>query len=316
MANGTVLRLRRVVGATTRFASDGLRYVAWQTAASPSVAVLDTVTGKRVTVAVPGGCALGDQGEGGPVPPAGAGRFLLPCGRTSELLDARDGSSMPLPASAGWIGVGSRYLEGDGESCTQTRAEIRYHEPCLALYSLLTGTVVSERPKSQVADLDRPGAPVVCSALRGALVSDRVNASSGTFSYGEGLLARWRIERRVVQVEGCRGHMTTLRATGEALNLDLRAGVLSWDTGHDATAFNESEGSAGGIVSSYSLRTHRRRTWRLPILPVTGGESGLRGAFGYSTHTANTIFWIATERLTGDKSGVIDTSAVYAASTR
>jgi hypothetical protein len=122
------------------------------------------------------------------------------------------------------------------------------------------------------------------------------------------------LERRVVQLEGCHGHKLTIRGTGEALNLDLRGGVLSWDTGHDASSFEG--GSAGGKVVSYSLRTHRRRTWRLPLLPVVGREAGLRGAFGYSTHTANTIFWIATERLAGAKSEVIDTSAVYAASMR
>ncbi|MBA3809392.1 MAG: hypothetical protein H0X28_13530 [Solirubrobacterales bacterium] len=197
----------------------------------------------------------------------------------------------------------------------QTPIEMRRHEPCLALYNVATG-VVTERPQSQLADLDRPGAPVVCGALRGWLLSDRASASAGTFSYGEGLLARTLVRRREVQLKGCHGRTTTLRTGGVALNLDLRDGVLSWDTGHDATTFNVAEELPTGTLYSYRPATRRRLSWRLPSLPVRGGQAGLRGAFGYSTHTANTVFWIASERVGGPKGGIIESSAVYSVASR
>jgi hypothetical protein len=40
----------------------------------------------------------------------------------------------------------------------------------------------------------------------------------------------------------------------------------------------------------------------------------MMGVFGYSTHTANTVLWIATRTLLfGEAGSVVGTSAVYAA---
>jgi hypothetical protein len=54
-----------------------------------------------------------------------------------------------------------------------------------------------------------------------------------------------------------------------------------------------------GVLFSYNLATQRRRTWALPRLPLAveqiGGEP-ITGAFGYSTHTTTTVFWIAARR--------------------
>jgi hypothetical protein len=46
-------------------------------------------------------------------------------------------------------------------------------------------------------------------------------------------------------------------------------------------------------------------------LAAGGGSIPLeRGVFGYSTHTANTVFWVATRTIDGES---VDTSSVYTA---
>jgi hypothetical protein len=306
-------RFRRLTGGVKAFASDGVRYVAWQRPESSTIVVLDTLSGRRRDVAAPAGCKLEDQGQAnGEGPPATDGRFLLTCANGEALLDAPTGTVRMLPSDPAWMTVGSHYVEGVGGTCVQTRLEVREDKPCRALYDIATGAV-SYRPRSQVGDLDKPGAPLVCQALKGALV----RASS--HSYSAGLLARPVVEgSESVQIDGCRGRRTVLAVkkprkgvlqSGGAENLDIRGGLLTWDTGHGVEGFALATESPTGALYGYQLRTHRRYIWQLPVRGPSPG--GFPGTFGYSTHTANTLFWIAIENIGGKEGGVVEASAVY-----
>jgi hypothetical protein len=250
------------------------------------------------------------------------------------LLDARTGIVSSLPAGGDWGRVGALYVEGG--SCISG-------QPCVAaFYDLATGTV-SERRSSPLEqtltrpDLNRPGAPVepLCRALRRGL--DR--AEPETFAYRGGVLARLTHDRRNVRVERCRGHGRMLPgpseppryitypasrgvpASRERLlpsepnNFDVGDGVLTWSTGHDPTSDDPSaEPIEYGTLSAYQLAGKRLRTWRLPLLTPFGGEE-YRGAFGYSAHTSNTVFWLAARDLSGGEAGpcCVETSYLYAA---
>ncbi len=50
--------------------------------------------------------------------------------------------------------------------------------------------------------------------------------------------------------------------------------------------------------------------WTLPRLPLAEAHP-VTGVLGYSTHTANTVFWVAARTLNG-KLPEVETSAVYA----
>ena len=307
-ASAQASRFRRVASRVQAFASDGVRYAAWQASESPTVVVLDTRTGRRLSITVPAECRLVNQEQAeGYGPPAGAARFLLRCGRSKALLDARSGTVTMLPANPAWITVGSQYLEGNGGACTQTTLEIRENKPCVALYNISTGAV-SYGPQSQIVDLDRPAAPLICRTLRNTLGRERANTNSNLYSYSAGLLARAvKVGSASVQINRCHGKRTILHAHGEeAQNLDIRGGILTWDTGHYITELNE---TVDGTAYTFQLSTHRRHSWPLPRLSVPGFTPG---AYGFSTHTANTIFWIATESLGGQGTGYVLSSAVYA----
>jgi hypothetical protein len=236
---------------------------------------------------------------------------LLSCQDGSAVLDAHTDGLTMLPESAGGETVGALYVEGNGTQCSQTPLEIRALEPCIALYELSTG-VVRQRPQSQVGDINRPGAPLVCRALRATLVRERAEMPSEVFSYSGGLLARPIGERGSVQIDGCRGRRTILYGRGFPGNLDIRSGLLTWDTGRNVEFYKEGE-SSNGTVFGYELATRRRHSWKLPRVRVHGGpEPPAVGAFGYSTHTADTIFWIASELLTGPEITGVLTSGVYA----
>ncbi len=72
------------------------------------------------------------------------------------------------------------------------------------------------------------------------------------------------------------------------------------------------EGSFRGSLYAYQLGSHRRHIWLLPRLNSEAG--GPTGTFGYSTHTANMVFWIATRTLADGEVLSVETSSVYAAS--
>jgi hypothetical protein len=114
--------LRRLVASTVAFASDGTRYVAWQTRTGASVVVFDTRTGAQRRVSLPRGCELASEEEREGGRDAAAGRFLLSCRGTrsleSGLLDGRDGTIIQLPNGADWRAVGTRYVLGVSEAST------------------------------------------------------------------------------------------------------------------------------------------------------------------------------------------------------
>jgi hypothetical protein len=304
---------RRLAVSAVAFSSDGSRYVAWQVSKGSPVVVFDTRTRHRGQLALDG-CELLDQGG---EPEAGwraaDGRFLVSCAHLSGLLNVRTGTVTALPERPGgapyWVVVGSRYVEGPDDNnnrCRRTAREVRQERSCIALYDISTGAV-SDRPPSQIADLDRPGAPPVCGRLRGKVIEDRAAHSDGVFAEGTEPLRIYR----------CTGRTTFLGAPGEIRDVELRAGLLTWDTGQHAPEYGGPFPSGHGVLESYRLSTGRRRSFTLPRLPLPTGEQEypvVVGVFGYSTHTANTVFWIATHTLLfGQAGSVVGTSAVYAA---
>jgi hypothetical protein len=328
----------QLVGSATSFASDGARYAAWQVHAGAPIVVLDTLTGHTKTITAPTGCGLiARQGsEGEPSPTAVGGRFLLDCEtptRSQEVLDVRTGNSGMLPTVTlpngtlyydQWERIGARYVEGTAapEECSDSARE---HESCIALFDLATGAV-SYRPPSQVLNLDLPGAPQICPALRGGVLAAK--KANTNLAYGSGVFAHLTRDRRNVQVDRCSGHATVLpgpsgstkagrRTEGEPSNFELGGGLLTWDTGHSAVNFEPNEETASrGTLTSYSLSSRRLRTWKLPRLSNNRGQDDESpGVYGYSAHTANAVFWIATRTLLGvGQEGVaVGTSSIYAA---
>jgi hypothetical protein len=345
-------RLRQLARSTTSFASDGGRYAAWQVTPASPIVVLDTLTGSRQTIPAPAGCELmRDQDEDGePSATAADGRFLLDCKtpahvQSQGVLDVPTASSFALPNGAGfalsrpWTALGTRYLEGTAapEECSHSPGE---QEPCIALFELATGAV-SYRPPSQVLNLDLSGAPQICPALRPSLRAQlRYGVLPEQLAFRDRVFARPTANRHNIRIERCNGRSILLRGPrepaaepggvrpSEPRSFDLGAGLLTWDTAHNAAGAEMNEQSnAQGTLSSYRLSTGRRQTWKLPPLPLAGApdidgsgpEVESPGVYGYSAHTANTVFWIATRtvREAGVTSGlIVETSSVYAASVK
>jgi hypothetical protein len=341
--------LRQLARSTTSFASDGERYAAWQLHAGAPIVVLDTLTGSRDTIA-PAGCELmRDQNEyGEPSTTAADGRFLLDCVtpahvQSQEVLDlGTPGTFVMLPNGAGfalsrpWTALGTRYVQGTAapEECSHGAGE---HELCIALFDLATGAV-SFRPPSQVLNLDLPGAPQICPVLRSSLRAQLRQVLPEQLAFGDGVFARPTANLHNIRIERCNGRSTLLRGPTEPAaqpggvrpsqprSFDLGAGLLTWDTAHNADGAEMNEQSnAHGTLSSYRLSTGRRQTWKLPPLALlkapdidgSGPEVQSPGVYGYSTHTANTVFWIATRtvKAAAVTSGlIVETSSVYAAS--
>ena len=172
--------------------------------------------------------------------------------------------------------MGALYVEGNGTQCSQTPVERRALEPCIALYELSTG-VVRQRPQSQVGDINLPGAPLVCRALRATLVRERAEMPSEVFSYSGGLLARPIGERGSVQIDGCRGRRTILYGRGFPGKFDIRSGLLTWDTGRNVEFYKEGEPS-NGTVFGYELATRRRHSWKFHAYGFTVDQSRRRSA--------------------------------------
>ena len=330
--------LRRLVASTVTFASDGSRYVAWQTRVGAPVVVFDTRTGAQRRLDLPVGCELANEEQRHNGRDAAAGRFLLSCrgGRSLEsaLLNGRDGTTIRLPNTADWTAVGTRYVLGVSEAstCVQSRNELAIGEehglPCLALYDLASSQV-SYRPPSLWPDIDQAGAPPICPRLRQEPLTEQIKHGDREFAYGDGYFAKpgGRL-RRDVRIERCHGRPTILPESGgpenEPENFDLRDGLLTWDTAHPGFEFNEYPHSEGanrtrGMLYSYDLSTGRRHDWKLPRLPVreTDRRFSVVSVLGYSTHTANMVFWIATTAGAVTRAGVeVESSAVYVAPLR
>jgi hypothetical protein len=316
-------RFRQLASSTVTFASDGTRYVAWQTVANGAIIVFDSRTGRRRAATPLPGCQLADEEERSSyVRPAAAGRFLLNCpSGATELLLAASGSEMPLPApgtfDAGWDAVGVRYIEGRAEhdACAQFATEVKRGAYCIALYDPRTNTA-SYRPQSQMPDIDRQGAPTICARLRDRLIAEE-RGLPRDYTYGFGLLAS-TTHGGDVGLERCNGRRTTLHSSGQPQNFDLRSGLLTWDTGLPGEQFQDSEEVRHGTLWSYEPSTGQRRRWTLPRLARErgAGERPVTGTLGYSTHTRNTVFWIATRTVILNKAISVGTSSVYAAPIR
>ena len=300
------------------FSSDGVRYAAWQTTEPSPIVVLDTRTGKRATFAVPAGCRLLDQAEGSSyAPTAAAGRVLIECverqRERQQLLDMRTGDVTPLPEAISWSELGSRYARGEDAGEHQL------------LVSLATGAT-RRVGDSEFADLDRPGAPGirgVCPRLR-ARVRGEARFLTGSFAYAPGVLARQLGERGELEVARCRGRARVLsgqRLSGRAHNhlprdFDARGGLLSWDTGSFADTTGGAEGGPAERafrprVNVLGLASGLHCTWVLPRIALPGAEAD---SYGYSTHTADTVFWVATQSLSFGNSGPsVQTYSLYSA---
>jgi hypothetical protein len=302
--------LRRLASDTVAFSSDGTRFVAWQVQGDEQIVVLDTLTGLRRQITPPAGCKLHNEAEDGePIIGAAAGRFLLECDERAAqaLLDVRTGMSVMLPkktnGTSDWYRVGTRYVMGVN-----------------VLYDIATGASTRlDRP----ADLDARGASMsaICPAVRHLVLRYQPQGLFKGFADQGELFAQGDGNHGDVQLDRCHGSPTILRARGtdgfgdgEPEDFDLRGGLLSWDTGSEAAGYIPPKPKFRGGLYAYELTTHRRHEWLLPRLRATGGEEPNRGTYGYSTHTASMVFWIATQTIGGDKILDVETSAVYAAS--
>ncbi|MHB1538886.1 MAG: hypothetical protein ACYCUM_04525 [Solirubrobacteraceae bacterium] len=328
-------RLHRLVPSVVSFATDGVRYAAWQAREGGPLIVLDTLTGRRKTMTLPAGCNLDSEDEDeeyGVGQTAAAGRFLLSCrpeteeavSASSVVFSPASGKALALPRGFGWFRLGSRYAEG-------------VREPFGGgpfIDDLATGRVRKIRGY-EAAALQGSGAPgqrSICAKLsRRVRKLGGLSYIGGNFSYQSGVLARQYGVRGEVAIEHCHGRPILLEGQhiGRSRGLDflphdfdLRGGLISWDTG-GAPAENEErvrdEHLFRATLSAYTLATGARYRWPLPRIHVTGapgGEGALAQAQppGYSSHTASMVFWIATRSIEcGEDECTAKTAAVYAA---
>ncbi|HEY5261101.1 MAG TPA: hypothetical protein VIJ33_03240 [Solirubrobacteraceae bacterium] len=314
--------LREIAPSTVAFSSDGVRYAAWQAPGDEHIVTLDTLTGQQRRITPPASCKLvGEASAGMLMSTAAGGRFLLECDEHERqaLLDARTGASLLLPQVSGreWESVGTRYVAGSDQPCPHSA-----EEHCRDLYDIATGAVSNSYPESAVIDLDRPGAPAnaVCPTLRRSVlkIAREEQPFEQTYAYLNGLFAHPFGRHGNVQIDRCNGRPTILHARGgepgkgEPLHFNLRGGLLSWDTGSEAVNYIPPEPMYRGRLYTYNVSTHRRREWLLPRVRVQAPEP-ITGTYGYSTHTADVVFWIATRTVEGGKVNTITSSAVYAA---
>jgi hypothetical protein len=321
-----VAPFRRVAANVVAFASDGTRYAAWQVTASAPIVLLDTRTAKQRSY--PGCSLVNEDEEQGPV--AGAGRFVIHCGEGPDrLLDARKGEEtvLPAPKIGTWSVAGERYVEAlantdvvspDPQDCGLSAIEVRMEAACIGLYDIATGAVSYRRP-SQPPDISRPGAPPICRALRGKLLRAEANLSARQYAYQDGVLAEavrhGEAPIKRIRPTGCHGHTKLIATATEPANLIIAGGLLSWDTGHQATVSHEGENIRTGRLWTYQLATGQRHSVPLPILDTLSGSEKLKGALGYSSHAGRTVFWVAATRLVQEGKGgpTLAASAVYAA---
>ena len=256
--------------------------------------------------------------------------------QVQRLLDPRTGASVLLPEGFGWDWVGS----GDVEAYEGTPTP-----PCLASYDPVTAAVTVSSTPAVCTRLQRYGVvQPVCRPLRGELLKEnRLESNGDGFAYEGGRLARvtrdlkhivlQRCHRRPivlagpveptrhVKLQGPEGAPPTRQALqpGVPSSFDLRDGLLTWDIGFSYYAFDESaDAIEHGSLSAYRLNSGMRRTWQLPSLPmyIAGEKSPRRGVFGYSGHTAHTVFWIPTRDVSNEGREslcCVEDSYVYAA---
>ena len=322
---------RRLSSSVVAFSSDGTRYAAWQATASSPIVVLDAVRRKQVSYL---GCTLAGARYDPPAEElASAGRFLVVCSEGFALIDAANGALTPLPKPAGiydgeWVAVGARYAQATADplDCPHSPAQASKGDTgegpaCSALYDIETGAL-SYRRESQVANLDRRGAPTICRALRAKLAREGRSVSfPGGFAFGEDLLAetvqRGEAPVRSIRIRGCQGSKV-VPTVPEPRDLLLAGGLLTWDTGHageqyDAEATDSTEHIGSGRLWSYRVANGMRRSVALPLESTIVPPGRVRGVLGYSSHAGRTLFWIAARRVGVDEVSFVETSAVYVA---
>lgn len=310
-------KLHRLASSVTSFASDGARYAAWQVHEGGPLSVLDTLTGRRGAETLPAGCKLqGEDGENYSDWAAAGGRFLLECssGR-DELFSVTGGESLTLPGGFSWLRVGTHYVQGMHETGGAPRF----------VYDLATGKLSTIRGTENAVDLNRATMPAriaICSALRSRVRADEGFEFLGDlFGYEHGVFAGDYGKHGEVQITHCNGHSVILEGefvrgghlatVAKPHDFDLRGGLVSWDTGEESDVGEPTEARERSFGAT--LATGARHHWSLPRVTVQGDEGPVTGAFGYSTHTSNTVFWIASRTLSCDKTCWPATTAVYGA---
>jgi hypothetical protein len=309
---------RRIATNVQSFVTDGVRYAAWKQPGLP-ITLLDTYTGRKVALAP--GCSEAWQAAGG--------RLLLECDHRQGLFDIRTRSFKPLPAFeyASWANLGLYYVAGGaprGSHC----GERPTHDECDALYDLRSGKVTLV-PALRMSDLDRPGAPPLCRAVRERLLAVAHNEGFEAFDYvgdyergllvtldyvGERPLSQIRIDR-------CHGRPTVVHTRPTPFGIELRGGILMW------TALTRPEEPLGtgeeiertrGEVEAYFTASGMRLTWTAPRVRVqlpTCGELGPTpvGVEGAADHTRRTVFWLAvTEEVCGKAGATASAHDLYA----
>ena len=309
--------LRPLASGVSAFASDDVRYVAWQVQGTPIV-VLDTRTGRRIRAGA--GCMLEDRRR------ASAGRFLLSCGTGQDLLDASSGMLTPLPQrlyGPTWEAVGLSYVDGQGTYGTSC-LNGKHREECTALYDIATGAT-SMVAEANLPEIDKPGAPPVCRALRSTLLRLHRGEIPAEYGYGGGVLVRWlqHGEANVTQLQltGCRGRTRVLGSPTLPGDIEVGGGLVTWDTGRGSSGMNprgeyasreeEAFEHSSGHLISYEQATGRRRSWMLPRRPLKfQGEPSPIGVWGYSAHTRQDGFWAGAERGVCGRTGCSATTYV------
>jgi hypothetical protein len=308
---------RRIATDVKSFVTDGVRYAAWKQPGLP-ITLLDTYTGRRV--ALPPGCS---EAWG-----AAGGRLLIECDHREGLFDIRTRSFKALPAfeHAPWFDLGLYYVAGRAPSGSHC-GERPTHDECDALYDLRSGKVTLV-PKLRMSDLDRPGAPPLCRAVRERLLAVAHNEGFEAFDYvadyergllvtldyvGERPLSQIRIDR-------CHGRPTVVHTRPTPFGIELRGGILMW------TALTRPEEPLGtaeeiertrGEVEAYFVASGTRLNWTVPRVPIRlrlCGEPTPVGVDGEADHTDRTVFWLAvTGEVCGEKGGAaVDTHDLYA----
>jgi hypothetical protein len=321
-AGAQASRLRVRVPSVVSFAADGSRYAAWQVRAGAPIVVLDTDTGAQHVIPNPG-CNLENEEEhsGDVRRVAATGEFMLSCvrdGGPAALLNVRSGTSLRLPTeslSSEWNVLGARYVEGytQEDMCSHDSTELKAEQTgCIMLFQIASGAV-SYRPQGQVVNLDAPGAPRACPAVqrRGYLL--RTNGFPT--AYGGGVLAiEGSRHNGDVQIVRCHGHPAVIPGLGGPRDFSIGGGLLTWDNGLNPTIFGNPRQTR--TLTSYRLANGKRRNWPLPFVSPSGQEEpSPPEPYGYSAHTANTVFWIAPRTLesVGVATAIVTRSTVYSA---
>jgi hypothetical protein len=95
-----------LAASTVAFASDGARYVAWQTRVGAPVVVLDTRTGAQRRLGLPDGCELANEEQRQSGHDAAAGQFLLDCVIAGKRESSQKGTPPTRPKPCGgeeWV---------------------------------------------------------------------------------------------------------------------------------------------------------------------------------------------------------------------